>query len=169
VTDASPPREPLTEGYDDVLSVGEYVHVEGRSPVDGYLHLFNLGTSGACLKLAPSQEFPDNRVDAGQVFEVPSPQFVGNDKFPKGVWEECGPTTAAAGQPERILFLLTRENISLEIADLHPQLQGRDLYTPRGSRGAGFSGPVKRERAKLFQLDPDDWEYGLLSFNVLSR
>lgn len=168
VAAAAPSQEPLAAGRDDKLAVGEYVRFEGRSPVDGYLHLFNLGTSGACLKLAPSEEFPDNRVAAGRVFELPSPQFVGNDSFPKGIWEELGPATAETGHPERILFILTRDDIELGIEDLHPKLRGRDLYTPRGSRGPGFTGTVKRERAKLFRLDPAAWEYGLLSLDVVA-
>lgn len=165
--DDRPPEDTLGTGRDGVLRIGEFVRFEGRSPVDGYVHLFNLGTSGTCVKLAPSDAFPDNHVPARRVFEMPSDQFVGDDVFPDGIWPEEGPTTFETGHPERLLVIVTCDNISLELEDLHPRLCGRDLYEQRAARGPGFAGPVQTGRPKLFQLDPARWEYGLIALNVL--
>jgi len=162
----TPPEDNLREGRDGRLTVGEHIRFEGVSPMTGYVHLFNLGTSGKCIKLAPSEECPNNRIEAGRVLELPSEQFVRMSDFKNGVWFEEGPTTAEAGHPERILAIVTREDIELECEDLHPDLESHRLYTARGARGPGFGGPVQRNRARLFQLPPDSWEYGLISLEV---
>lgn len=157
----------LSESRDGDLSVGAHVRFEGYSPVMGYVHLFNLGTSGQCVKLAPSEMCPKNWLEAGEIFELPSEQFVRMEDFPEGVWVEEGPATAATGQPERMLIIVTRYDIELECEDLHPDLQQRQLYASRGASTSGFGGPVRRNRAKLFELEPDQWEYGVLSLNVV--
>jgi len=158
------PGESLSEGRDGSLKLKERIRFEGLSPVSGYIHLFNLGTSGLCDKLAPSEEFPDNRIEANQVLELPSEQFVRMADCPDGVWEETGPPSSETGHPERILCIVTEDDIELECPDLHPDLEQRHVYT---ARGPGFGGQVRRNRSKLFNLSQEKWEYGLISLNVL--
>ncbi len=158
--------EPPIMQRDGALRVGEYVEVEGGVPCGGYLHLFNFGTSGTCLKLAPSAEFPDNAVRAGQVFHIPSDQFLARAALPE--WREMGPLTAETGHREYLFAVLTADDVDLQLKDLHAKLQGRDLLSRSPSRGPSFHGQVSPNRPKLFCLDKDRWEYGLVTADVVA-
>jgi hypothetical protein len=149
-----------------IIQVGEYCEFEGVSPINGYLHLFNFGTSGYCLKLAPSMEYQNNYIDRNAPFRLPSEQFLSRKIFDAGVWREGGPTTTETGQLEQLLIIATRDDIDLQIEDLHPKLLGNDLLTRCSSRGPSFSGSVKTGVSKLFRLPLESWEYGLLQMEV---
>lgn len=143
------------------LPVGARIRFSGLVPVPGHLHLFNLGTSGTCEKLFP-KERRANAVSPSDIFELPSPSlFPGYQSF-----EVTKPTTAESGAPERLLAIVTLDDIDLQCRDLHPRLVCRDAL---GSlcRGPGFSGPCGATTSRLLQLDPGRWEYGLVEIDVI--
>lgn len=147
----------------DFLKIGEYVEFHGKMPCAGYVHLFNFGTSGKCIKLFPSQEYPDNFEPVGAVFWVPSKKHCG---VPFRDFCEVGPATIETGKPERLFAIVTHDNVDLQIEDLHPKMIGDDLFTRCATRGPGFDGKVRVDTAKLFALRLERWEYGLLEMDV---
>jgi len=160
-----PPDGPITWEGSDFLKVGEYIEFHGKMPCDGYLNLFNLGTSGKCVKLFPSKKHPDNFEQAGAVFWVPSRRYC---NIPVAEFIERGPTTAEMGKPERLLTIVTHDDVHLKIEDLHPDMVGHDVFDRYPSRGPGFSvGPIPR-KAGLFggRIRPEQWEYGLMEMEV---
>lgn len=154
------------KNIDGVLEVDEIIEFIGKSPCNGYIHLFNLGTSGTCLKLAPSREHPDNYIAAETKFRLPSEKHLSRNALPGGAFRVTGPTTRQGGEPERLLAIITAEDIVLQIEDLHPKLEGRDLLTRCAGRGASFGGEPKKDRPELFCIPPEKWEYGLLQMRV---
>jgi hypothetical protein len=143
------------------LPVGARIRFSGWVPTPGHLHLFNLGTSGTGEKLFP-KERRANAVSPSDVFELPSARlFPGHKSF-----AVTKPTTAESGEPERLLVILTLDDIDLQCGDLHPRLVNRDAL---GSlcRGPGFSGPCGATTSRLLQLDPARWEYGLVEIDVI--
>ncbi len=162
----------LSEGkgkWDGKLQVGEYIEFFGASPRSGHIHLFNLGTSGTCTKLAPSQEHPDNFVAPGSDFKLPSAQHLAREVLPEGYFHVTEPVSAEHGEPERLLVILTIDDIDLQIEDLHDKLEGRDLLTRSVSRGPSFGGPAKKGKTKLFRMPSERWEYGLLEMEVIGK
>ena len=155
--------------WDGTLHIGESVEFTGASPVTGYLHLFNLGTSGTCVKLCPSREYPANAVEAGQQFAIPSKQRLDGERPPDGAFNVSGPPSSQAGHPERLLAIVTVDDTDLQIEDLHPRLVGRDLLTRVAARGPSFSGPPRVGTAKLFRIPPDRWHYALLEMEVAAQ
>ncbi len=156
---------PITWEETDFLKVGEYIEFHGKMPCDGYLHLFNLGTSGRCMKLFPSNKHPNDLERAGAVFWVPSKSRC---DIPVVEFIEKGPTTAEMGKPERLLTIVTHDRIHLQIEDLHPDMVGHDVFDGYPSRGPGFSGgPILRKPGFLGgRIRPEQWEYGLLEMEV---
>ncbi|MBP7053432.1 MAG: DUF4384 domain-containing protein [Phycisphaerae bacterium] len=155
----------ITWEQTEFLSVGEYVEFHGKMPCDGYVHLFNLGTSGRCAKLFPSREYPNNFEPAGAVFWVPSKRHC---DIPVAKFTEDGPTTAETGKPERLLAIVTHDDVVLQIEDLHPRMAGYDVFSRCPTRGSAVVGPIIR-KPKLFdgeKIRPEHWEYGLLEMEV---
>jgi hypothetical protein len=153
--------------YDGVLRIGEIIEFVITSPRSGFVHLYDLGTSGTVLRLGPSQEYPDNRVEKDVEFTIPSARIC---PLPAGqTWQVTGPTTAATGEPERLLVLVTQEDGAIAIEDLHPGLTGRDLYT-RSAKGLpgvrGFAAKPKVDIPGLFRLAPDQYDFGLIELQV---
>lgn len=162
------PEPPLRGRWDGVLRAGEDIEFAGRSPRDGCLHLFNLGLSGTCVKLAPSAEHPNSRVRKGEVFRVPSDALLSARRLPRRRFVVLDRLTADHGEPDRLLVIVTADDEVLQLEDLHPKLIGRDLLTRCPSRGAGFAGPPHVGLARLFALPPERWDYGLLEMEVVA-
>jgi hypothetical protein len=101
------------------LRPGEELHVVVDAPRSGYLHVFNLGTSGEASKLLPE---PGLRapVEAGRAY-LASPGAGVTPFFPEGplaeAWVEHGP---ANGFAERVLAVVTTEDRPLSASRLHP-------------------------------------------------
>ncbi len=151
--------------YDGVLQIGEIIEFVGQSPRSGFVHLYDLGTSGTVMRLAPSQEYPDNHVEKDVEFTIPSARIC---PLPPGeTWRVSGPTTAMTGEPERLLVLVTQPDGAYAIEDLHPGLRGRDLYT-RSAKGIprGFANRPTAPVPGLFHLRPDEYDYGLIELEV---
>lgn len=162
--DPSSESEPDCDGS---LKVGEMVAFSGISYRTGYVHLFNFGTSGTCLKLAPSREYPDNRVVAGEKFRLPSESLLSSRELRAEGFPVDGPVSPVYGQPERLMVIVTSDDIDIQVKDLNPKLTGRDLLTRCASRGAGFSMPPRKDVSKIFQLEPGKWDFGLLEMDVM--
>jgi hypothetical protein len=114
------------------------------------------------MKLFPSQNRPANTVSPVDIFELPSPRvFPGYPDF--GI---AKPTTAESGEPQRLLAILTLDDIDLQCDDLHPRLVNRDALGAL-RRGPGFSGPCGATTSRLLLLDPARWEYGLVELNIV--
>ena len=161
----APTAEPVwNDGPDGVLVIGEVVEFKICSSTSGYVHLFDIGTSGTVLKLGPSKEYPNNRIEAGVEITVPSPKIC---LLPHGqFWQVAGPTTAETGEPERLLVLVTQDDVELQIEDLHPGLVGRDLYTRSVKARPSFSAVPRVQAPTLFQAPQEWFEYGLVEMAV---
>jgi len=156
------------ESWDGMLRVGEVMTFRGRSPCAGYLNLFNLGTSGTCVKLAPSMEYPGNFVACGEEFCLPSSKLFDEPTMLfHGGFRATPPATSHTGHPERLLVIITQDDIDLQLEDLHPKLLGRDLLTRCPARGPSFTGPARTDTAKLFHIPSSRWDYGLLEMELL--
>ncbi len=153
--------------WDGALRIGESVEFAGTAPRPGHLHLFDLGTSGTCIKLMPSKEFPDNLVQAGEEFRIPSELRLAAERLPGGAFRVVGPASAECGKPERLLAIITQDDADLQIEDLHPKLRGRDLLTRCAARGPAFTGPPRVDTAKLFRIPPERWDCGVLELEVV--
>lgn len=161
------PRHAAERRWDGAVAVGEMVTFSGIASRTGFVHLFNLGTSGCCHKLAPSMEYPDNRVAAGERFELPSERLLDAGLLDWGGFQVREPVSSECGHPDRILVLITDEDVDIQIEDLHPNLAGGDLLTRSASRGPGFSDPARADVAKLFRMPAVSWDYGLLEMETL--
>ncbi len=137
------------------IAVGDKLRLELRSDMDGYLTLFDFGTSGRFAKLFPCKELSttDNHIEAGKTYAAPG------ELLPIPDFLVSGPTTAESGRKERLLVIVTRNPIELsESAVLNA---GTDFAT-RGGFGA-----VEETVASLLDIPEDDWTYGLLETEVL--
>ncbi len=145
-------RPEAASHYDGVLPLGGHVRFQVTMPAGGALSLFNLGSSGTCVLLYPPFGQPAPVMAPGAVLHLPlqEPWF-----------RVTGPATAVSGQPDRLLALVSRTPRQLTVADLDPRLTQR--FAPRG---AGFAGAPRLARPLLFTLEPDQWDYGLLEFEI---
>lgn len=109
------------------LHVGQFYEIRVVPSTEGYLSLFNLGTSGAIDKMYPLAGMGDNRVLAGIEFAL------------QERWIEQGPTSAVYGLTEVLLFVLTETKREVRLGDLHIDLMNRMLAS-RGSLGKESDG-----------------------------
>lgn len=136
------------------LIVGDVIRCRIRSPYDGWLHLFNLGSGGEIQYLVPSRpDDPGLFLRAGQVVRINSKP-----------WREDGPPTAVSGLPETFLAVVTREKMPVRLSDLHLLLADKEKYI--GTRG-GFSG-VQDVGSVPFDLPADSWGYAILKMEVFA-
>lgn len=139
----------------NAIAVGDLLRLELRSDTDGYLHLFDFGTSGRVLKLFPNPRFAtaDNRIEAGRTYAMPG------ELLPVPAFAVSGPTTAESGRLERLLAVVTRDPVDLSEAAV-------------GGAGAAFAtrggfDAAEEAVASLFDLPDGDWTYGLLETEVI--
>lgn len=95
------------------LRIGDVFTIRIKSTLDGYLHIFNIGTSGFVTKVIPATEICDlpPHIKSNVPFFIPCE----TDCFPDKGWIENGPTTAETGRLEKIIAIVTSEN-----ADISP-------------------------------------------------
>lgn len=134
---------------DGVLIIGQNLRLTVNSPRDGWLHLFNLGTSGVCETLSSEPL----QVYKGEPKGIP-------DEDPNQGYPVLPPTSGQHGQPERLLVLVTDSDYALSLQDLDP-----DLRHQTGTRGT-FAAPPTTERPRLFRLPLDTWDYCLLEWET---
>ncbi len=159
-----------TGPWDGRLQIGDRMEFHGRMPFAGHVHLFNLGTSGTCAKLAPSPAFPEGAEVHGHAFRIPAAPPGGIEALAsEGGFTVTGPGTRETGEPERLLAIVTVDEIDLRLEDLHPRLVGRRPGARSIDSGPGFAGPARAESTGLFRLEAARWEYGLLSMEIIGR
>jgi hypothetical protein len=108
-----------------VIRKNESYRIRIVPKIDGYLSLFNLGTSGSVDKLFPNSNEVENRVVSGV-------EFVVKNDSAEHRWHEGGPLTADHGLTEILLFIITETKREVKLSDLHIDLLG----TAFGSRGS---------------------------------
>lgn len=107
------------------LRIGEVFAIGITSSLAGYLHIFNIGTTGIVSRVLPSSEL-DNiapRIEANDQLLIPGDIL--EEYFPEKGWVENGPTTAETGRHEKIVAIVTEENV-----DLSPECV---IDSPRGA------------------------------------
>jgi hypothetical protein len=156
-----PPKSHRIEGceVDGSLRIGEHIFFRCRSPIGGFVHFYNLGTSGTCLRLDPPPGCQPRPIHGGEEFRIPSAQSRA------GSISIVPPPSSLHQEPERFLLIVTSDPVDLPCTELHRKLADRGESLARG----GPVGPVRVDRARLFGLDSDSWEYGLLELDTLEN
>ena len=144
---------------DGVVHIGDRLTLRLKSPRSGYLTLFNFGTSGGVSKIFPHPAFGTvrNLIEAGKVYMLPG-ELMPASALPDGEWEELGPTTSSTGFPERVVAVLTDENVELDEQCFGQQV-GNVL-----TRG-GFDA-VEESISSILDLPSGSWIWGAVEAAV---
>lgn len=137
------------------IAVGDRLRLELRSDMDGYLSLFDFGTSGRFTKLFPNPALStvDNHIEAGKTYAAPG------ELLPIPDFLVSGPTTAESGRKERLLVIVTRNPVDLSESAV---LGAGASFATRG----GFAA-VEEAVSSLLDIPEDEWTYGLLETEVV--
>jgi hypothetical protein len=140
------------------LNIGEEYSIKLFSQRSGYVHVFNMGSSGTVEKMFPNTGVPGkpaNRITAD------IPLLVSNFSGNTG-WEEMGPESAAAGNPEGLLVVLTKDDVTLHEQNLHIDL---NRYAAKGTRGG--LGIESQGISELYSKPEEEIAFGYYAFEVL--
>jgi hypothetical protein len=154
-----PPRDHgPSAGPGGAFAVGESIRLDVRPDRDGFLQVWNLGTSGRVKRLLPCPELGvhECRVEAGRPCSLPGallPLPPPNDRI-----RVCGPTTAETGRNDILLVILTRVPVTIDPVALGA---ARPAFSTRGGFAAAEEGS-----SSLSDLPDEDWTYGLLETEV---
>lgn len=124
------------------LHLGQELQVVVSSPQSGYLHLFNLGSSGEVRRMLP-------RPGAAPAALAPGHPYLALAS-PDSPWIEKGPLN---GFPERVLAIVTTEPNSVLPSALHPSFN--DTAVARG-----FSPPVIASLLSAWPIPTWSWGIG---------
>ena len=151
---------PTADDGRDVLRIGDKLTLKLRSARKGYLTLFNLGSSGNVLKMFPNAAFgtTTNFIEANRLYSLPG-ELMDARYLDEGFWGEAGPVTSETGLPERILAILTDDDV-----DLSAEALG-GLASRVGTRG-GFAA-VEEAISSIFDLREGTWCHGLVEAKVV--
>ena len=158
-------RPPDGVQVDGILHQGELIEFEITSIKEGYIHLFSFGTDAHCIKLAPTNQCPDNFLTAGQIFCLPSRRIISGCDQPPGYFQVTGPVSSDNYQKERLVAIMTYREEDLQINDLHLGLWQR-VTLKRGFKGNSTNRGIKIIKPKLFRLPIHVWDYGLLELEI---
>ena len=139
--------------------IGETIRLDVRPDRDGFLQIWNLGTSGSVKRLLPDPALgiAECRVEAGRPYSMPGnllPLPPPNDRI-----HVNGPTTAKTGLADILLIILTRNPVEIDPSSLGA---ARPAFSTRGCR---FDA-VEEGISSLSELPEEDWTYGLLETEV---
>ena len=139
------------------LSIGDVVALELSSNINGWLHLFNYGTSGNVYQLVPGtySRLDDGRIYANQTYFADN----GGDLICVPL-KESGPTTAETGYMERFIAIITKCPV-----DISTELVKR-LFDKRNNSKSNDE-PLEVAVASLLNLPPEDWVQGTLELEVV--
>lgn len=139
------------------LSIGDVVALELSSNINGWLHLFNYGTSGNVYQLVPGtySRLDDGRIYANQTYFADN----GGDLICVPL-KESGPTTAETGYMERFIAIITKCPV-----DISTELVKRLFDKRNNSKSNGE--PLEVAVASLLNLPPEDWAQGTLELEVV--
>jgi hypothetical protein len=143
------------------LHIGDEIHVVVQPPVAGFLHVFNLGSSGEVSLLIPAGDASPVKVEAHQPYLVSTDgpvAAVTAEEPPMSPWIEEGPVN---GYAERILAVVTASSAPLPACELHAAWSGAPTARPSA---VGFGAP--QIEATLAARPPALWAWGLAEVTV---
>lgn len=145
------------------LYIGERMHLAVKTSFAGYLHMFNFGTSGDPVKLFPLRANHAQYV-AAQNWEYISETFTKN----KMIYEERGPLNE---YPERLLAVITRENINIKPGDLYRSWDIYNTVNPALSTRSVNSDEDDewrwdRSGEWFWDLPEEKWQWGVIEVPV---
>lgn len=152
------------------LTIGDSFDIRCRMRIPGYLHLFNLGSSGCCAPLYP--EAGDNDIRFSPDEEIILPR---NSRYPGDGFTVSGPATAECGGLDRLLLIHTVDKQRIAVEDLSPALHTRGNNRGQragtaAARAAGFADNVPEDDPLFFESVRDhEWQYILLAYQVIKR
>lgn len=149
---------PAAEGL-RTLELGRGFRFLVKSPIDGHLQVFNLGTDGSCARIVPRPEEPLALLQANGEFSIP--QALPSDGDIR-CYRVDPPPSSLHGEPERLLAIVTRQPRPLTLGDLSPDLVQRETCLARG-----FSGKGRQLTSVLSGMPPHEWRLGLLEMTVV--
>lgn len=96
-----------------LLHIGEVFTISITSSLEGYLNIFSIGTTGKVSRVIPSEALGNitPQLKATTPFLIPGD--ISESYFPEKGWVENGPTTAETGRHEKLIAIVTKENIDL--------------------------------------------------------
>lgn len=146
----------------DSLKVGDYIYIAVKSEVDGYLTLFNLGTSGKPVKLFPKKK---TAYIAKNRFLFISANDTLSEKPDTFVFQEMGDNNSGyESYPERLLVIVTTKDEIIRLSELMPVW---DCFDQVESRNAWDQGKVINHRILLEEKYSDhEWAWGYLEVKV---
>ncbi|MCF7945060.1 MAG: DUF4384 domain-containing protein [Spirochaetia bacterium] len=142
------------------LKIGEEYTIRLFSHRSGYVHVFNLGSSGSVEKMFPSG---GGLGKSANHIAADIPLIISNYSGNTG-WEEMGPESAAAGNPEGILVVLTKDDVTLREHNLHIDL---NRYAAKGTRGG--LGKESQGISELYSKPEEEIAFGYYAFEVLKK
>jgi hypothetical protein len=152
------------------LNLGDEIHVVIDSSFGGYLHVFNLGSSGEVTPIVPEPRQLPVRIEPGVGYLISTGAAivpVSSEPPPLSPWVEQGPVN---GFPERLLAVVTAEPIRLTPSDLHPAWGGAEsLAQPARPEAAlhlaGFG--IARVETTLSGRPTAGWAWGVAEAAVV--
>ncbi len=158
----------------DILAIGDRVRFELSTNFDGWLHIYNYGTSGRVCQLVPGpySSILDGHIVAGRVYVADN----GGDMITVPL-QENGPATAQTGRRERFIAIITKHKVNISAASVKELFDRRNPGIGFATRG-GFGSveevvhgeediPLEEAVASIIDLPPEEWVQGTLELEVI--
>lgn len=153
----------------NTISVGDLLEFNLRANIDGWLHLYNYGTSG---KVSPL--FTNRHIFANETYSIRR----GGNLYDGWLFvNDKTRTTRESGRLERFIAIITREKIQLDENSVKAVFDKRNPGTGFATRGAFDSVEevphaeeevlLEEAMASLVDLPPEDWVQGTLELEVV--
>jgi hypothetical protein len=141
------------------VKIGEWFTINLFSRRSGYVHVFNLGSSGSVKKMFPAGAGVSGKAANRITADIP---LLVSNYFGNPDWEEKGPDSTVAGNPEGLLFVLTKNDITLHEQHLHIDL---NRYVAKGMRGG--LGDESQGVSDLYSKPEEEVVFGYYKFEVM--
>lgn len=153
----------------NTIKVGDHLDFRLRTNIDGWLHLYNYGTSG---KINPL--FTNRHIFANETYAIEDGGNLHNGHL---LVTDMTLTTRESGRLERFIAIITRERICLDENSVKAVFDRRNPGTGFRTRGkigmveevgaAPEEVPLEEAMASLMELPPEDWVQGTLELEVI--
>ena len=155
------------------LAIGDEVRFSLSANVDGWLHLYNYGTSGKVVQLFPGaySSLPGSRIVAGKTYTAEPGGTLLSVPL-----RENGPTTAETGRLERFVAIVTTRDVSIAPDSIKKLFDGRNpaVFATRGGFSSVEDGaspaaeePLDEAMCSILDLPPEEWVQGTLELEVV--
>lgn len=141
------------------LVLGQLLAIRLSSEIDGYLALFNFGTSGTCAELGAFRNNNTGWIEADQMIKVPEGEEEAFSVDP--------PASADRAVDIERLFAVVCRRCKIHLPDLGFGLLPRE--STAGTARSGFVGPIPDSTPALFRMPTEEWTWGLLEWTVDSK